>query len=575
MSRSIRFVPCAGKLGCSEASFRLEFRRRPTRDRNWTLPPKQEVSVRHSTLVRATLTWLAVSPALFAQTGMSGAPERDAMAYETDHGAVVAVDATGVYPFANWDAYFKSPFFYANDMRCGHRTPEPGEPIFGTAADCSNSFTNPAAEYSPSNGPQYRIPVVVHILQHPNGSGAVSDALVNSQIDVLNEDFQALAGSLGENGNDASIEFFLATTDPNGNPSTGITRSTSGQWYNDGGGYYNSLAWDTTRYLNIYTNTAGGNLGYAYVPSGGGVVGNVWDRVVVYWAAFGRNAPIGPPYNLGRTTTHEVGHYLGLYHTFQGGCASASNCNANGDLICDTNPESSPNYSPCSRTTCGSPDPTNNYMDYSDDICMTEFTVEQVRRMRCTLENFRVDLPDTGGNNNPPAKVANPSPANGATGVSTSADLSWGSAAGATGYDVYFGTSANPPQVSTNQAGTSYDPGSLSNSTTYFWRVDSVNANGTTTGDAWSFTTSGGGGGVVLSATGFKVKGRWNADLSWTGNPGTVDVERSVNGGSWSVIATTSASSYSDSTTFKGGGSMSYRLRQGGSLISNTATVIF
>ena len=106
------------------------------------------------------------------------------------------------------------------------------------------------------------------------------------------------------------------------------------------------------------------------------------------WSSIGLNAPIGPPYNLGRTTTHEVGHYLGLYHTFDGGCAPASGCNTNGDLICDTNPESSPNFSPCNRSTCGSPDPTNNYMDYSDDICMTEFTEEQARRMRCTLENL-------------------------------------------------------------------------------------------------------------------------------------------------------------------------------------------
>ena len=164
----------------------------------------------------------------------------------------------------------------------------------------------------------------------------------------------------------------------------------SNKWYNDRGNYKAQLAWDTNRYLNIYTNTAGGNLGYVEGFPQQGIVGTSNDGVVCNWTAFGRNSS-GAPYNLGRTATHEVGHYLGLLHTFQGGCGT-SDCSASGDLVCDTNPESSPNYSSCSRVTCGSPDPVKNYMDYSEDACMDNFTPDQAARMRCVLIHYREAL---------------------------------------------------------------------------------------------------------------------------------------------------------------------------------------
>lgn len=514
-----------------------------------------------------------LSPIVFAQTVVGATPatpNRDAFAYETAHGAVVATDANGVYAFNNWAEYYASRFFIENGMRCGTQLSNPygGGVLAASASDCSNSNTNPAAAYDPSGAATYTIDVVVHVLQANNGSGAVSDASINSQIQILNQDFNAISGSLGGNGYNAKIQFNLA----------GVTRTTNNNYYNDGGSYWTSLAWDTTKYLNIYTNTAGGNLGYAYVPSGGGVVGNSWDRVVIYWASFGANAPIGSPYNLGRTVTHEVGHYLGLYHTFAGGCSSPSGCNQNGDLICDTNPESSPNFSPCTRTTCGSPDPTNNYMDYSDDICMTEFTVEQVRRMRCTLESFRVGLSGGGTGGTPPAKAASPSPSNGAGAVSTSTSLSWGSAAGATSYDVYFGTDSTPDagELVGNPSGTSFNPGTLANSTTYYWRVDSKNSAGTTTGDVWSFdTAAGGAGGIALSVMGYKKKGKWHADLSWSGAAGSsVQIHRSKDGGPSELIATVSNNgSYTNITGFKGGGSLTFTVCElGGAVCSNPAT---
>lgn len=294
--------------------------------------------------------------------------------------------------FATWEEYAYSDVFKERGLRCVTRVDDLEQ--FRIPSDCASSTTI-RPEYAHTSGTLYRIPVVVHVLRSSTGAGNVSDALIQSQIDVLNEDFKALAGSLGENGTDCQIEFHLATTDPSGNPTTGITRTNNTTWYNDSGDYWTSLHWDTTRYLNIYTNQASGALGYVPALPHNGIVGQTSDRVVCLWSAMGRNAPFGPPYNLGRTVTHEVGHYLGLYHTFQDGCAGGS-CYSGGDRICDTNSESSPFFGCGSRSTCGSPDPIDNYMDYSDDICMERFTVEQANRMRCTLENWRVDLAETG-----------------------------------------------------------------------------------------------------------------------------------------------------------------------------------
>jgi hypothetical protein len=319
--------------------------------------------------------------------------------WENDLGHIKAGDQT----FLSWAAYFQSDFYKEQRGRCGALSPnsQQSQTLWGNTGDCTNSYTNPSSAYDP-NGGLYRIPVVVHVITRTNGTGYISDAMVQSQIDVLNEDFQALPGSLGSPGTDCALEFYLATTDPDGNSTSGITRSTSNSWYNDHGNYKNALSWDTNKYLNMYTNTAGGYLGYAYIPNGGGVVGSNLDGVVINWQAFGRNSPMSP-YHLGRTTTHEVGHYLGLFHTFQGGCASASGCNSNGDLICDTNPESGPNYSGCWSSSCGSTDPVKNYMDYSEDLCMDNFTPYQARRMRCTTFNWRFNLWawDNGGGSDP------------------------------------------------------------------------------------------------------------------------------------------------------------------------------
>jgi len=263
--------------------------------------------------------------------------------------------------------------------------------------DCDYNQTNPTAAYAPTS--VLRIPVVVHVIQNTAGTGYLSDAQVQSQITVLNEDFRALAGTPGAAGTDAQIEFFLATTDPVGAPTNGIRRYTNNIWFNDAGSYWTAIAWNPVRYLNIYTNLAGGFAGYVpELPQAGNVLGTNADRVVIHYSAFGRPGLGGAPYDRGRTATHEVGHYLGLFHTFETGCVTP--CYTTGDRICDTPSEAAAHFGcPVGAFSCNATqqDPIRNYMEYTDDTCMTNFTTEQVRRMRCTLVSYRPLLAQPSG----------------------------------------------------------------------------------------------------------------------------------------------------------------------------------
>ena len=312
----------------------------------------------------------------------------------SSNGTVVVGDHT--YP--SQQAYFESAEWQASGGRCGTATIDPADvPAALAATDCSTSATHINQAYL--DGKTYVIQVVMHVVSNSQGAGNVSDAQVKSQIQILNEDYQALPNSHGAPGNNASIKFVLARFDPQGHPTTGIDRVTNDTYFSEGdsgtSAMKTALHWDSSKYLNLYSNDLDGQglLGYATFP---------WDRakntsnasvdgVVLAYQSVGNNSSF-KPYDLGASATHEIGHWLGLFHTFQSGCGTANAPYTSGDLLADTTRESTANYH-CAVIADGCNDnknaPIENYMDYSEDACMTTFTNEQINRMRCGINNYR------------------------------------------------------------------------------------------------------------------------------------------------------------------------------------------
>lgn len=246
-----------------------------------------------------------------------------------------------------------------------------------STTDCTMDVTVPGPDWEPTR--LLQIPVVVHVIADADcTTGDVSDAMIDSQIAVLDEDFAA-----------SQIDFVLSD----------VTRHCDATWYQDDGDYWTTLAQDPSRYLNLYTNTAANARGYVpFLPAEpDALVGQSPDRVVINWLAFGRNGPF-PPHDQGRTATHEIGHYLGLFHPYYESCgiAEVPDCYTTGDRICDTAPDAaSHDGCPVGATSCdGTPVPIANFMELTDDTCMTGFTAEQVQRMRCTLATYRPLLAD-------------------------------------------------------------------------------------------------------------------------------------------------------------------------------------
>ncbi len=242
------------------------------------------------------------------------------------------------------------------------------------------------------------IPVVVHVI-YKNPSENIADQQIFSQIDVLNEDYKALNVDISKiptiwqnTTASAHISFALAQKDPAGNPTTGITRTQTTQ---DSFGDDDSVkfavsggadAWPADDYLNIWVcNLGGGLLGYAQFPGGPAST----DGVVILNKAFGKGGITQAPFHLGRTATHEVGHYLNLLHIW----GDTHQCQGT-DFVADTPNAQNPNtgkpvfpHISCSNGPNG--DMFVNYMDYVDDDSMVMFTAGQVTRMQATLSGAR------------------------------------------------------------------------------------------------------------------------------------------------------------------------------------------
>ncbi len=291
--------------------------------------------------------------------------------------------------FSSMQMYLQSDYFKVNKKRClvKHR---PSGMVSNSARlasmnDCSLSKTVIKSEYWPSK--IYVIPIVFHVISKSDGTGNISDQQIDDQIAVLNEDYRAISGTLGEKGFDTMIRFKKA----------GITRTVNDKWFEDQNEYeYKSeLGWDQEKYLNIYVNSASGYLGYSYLPQED--AGDIYDGVVLLYDAIGGRDFGYSPYDQGRTLVHEIGHYLGLLHTFEGyGCYEGYEA---GDLIEDTVKENDEVYG-CSvyKNGCDTYGNIHNYMNYTDDLCMEEFTSEQANRLVCSLVNYRPNLYTTQSN---------------------------------------------------------------------------------------------------------------------------------------------------------------------------------
>ncbi|MBL7826614.1 MAG: zinc-dependent metalloprotease [Saprospiraceae bacterium] len=292
------------------------------------------------------------------------------------------------------------------------------------ASDPSDWTDVPSATQHRSEGVD-TFDVVFHLvhLGQPEGIGSnISDEQVKSALLSLNRDFGAWpihdSISIAPNGVNTELFFRLACVDPNGNPTTGIKRvngavvpgyATDGfNFKTNGGGNYQALSdlshWPQNRYINIWvthrietfmgTLTGGGGFG-----GGNAVFQQGYGGVYMVFRYVGCDVDGSQGFDLfnpyGRLISHEMGHYLGLLHTFQGESCLETNCATQGDRVCDTEPHTNSvaNDTTCNEwIECGTREPVENLMNYSGIICGNIFTEGQKQRMKTTVNNFYTEM---------------------------------------------------------------------------------------------------------------------------------------------------------------------------------------
>jgi hypothetical protein len=282
------------------------------------------------------------------------------------------------------------------------------DPVYRANRLTIESFTAARAFARAARPKIVTIPVVVHVV-FASAVEDISDAQVQSQIDVLNRDYRKKNPDVGKIpapfkalAADARIQFALATRAPNGSPTAGITRThTSKQQFDS---HRNDIkfaahgghdAWPRDKYLNLWTAKTivdpqvGALLGYAQFPGGAAAT----DGVVITSDGFGTQGTAQAPFNLGRTATHEIGHWFNLLHIWgddNGACTGSDN-------VPDTPNQADHNFNKPAfpHVTCQNGpngDMFMNYMDYVDDDTMFMFTKGQVKRMRAALNGPRASL---------------------------------------------------------------------------------------------------------------------------------------------------------------------------------------
>ncbi len=274
------------------------------------------------------------------------------------------------------EAFVKSGFRCATDVPDAAQTEQieaqfMEELLYGRSAINTDSIANPVS-----------ITVNFHVIRSSTGAGDVSDTRLNSQIATLNAAYSG-----------RGFTFVRGTTD----------RTNNSTWYTMGHGTTAESACKT-HFTNIAANNSAFVLNFYTASPGGGLLGWAtfpWDRagnpsmdgVVVLNSSV--NGGTATNYNLGDTATHEVGHWLGLYHTFQSGCGTGNNTTS-GDRVADTWAEASPaSGCPTGRNTCttiSGNDPITNFMDYTYDSCMNTFTSGQANRMVSMAASYRPSL---------------------------------------------------------------------------------------------------------------------------------------------------------------------------------------
>ncbi len=384
------------------------------------------------------------------------------------------------------------------------------------------------------NGAVLTIPVVVHVVYNTTTQN-ISQSQIDSQIDVLTEDFRRLNADASNTPNDfigvaadSDIEFCLVEVTRTATSVSSFGTNNSVKFNSSGGKDVDS----PSQKLNIWVcNIGGGILGYAQFPGGAAST----DGVVIDYRYFGTNGTATAPFDLGRTGTHEVGHWLNLRHIWGDG-----NCRVD-DQVSDTPPAGGPNYtgSPCNYpgpNSCSPrgnnggpdfPDMFQNYMDYSDDGCMNLFTTGQKTRMWAAINNSRSGLLSSACSGTPPppppppvAEIcdngidddgdgdvdcadsdctsdpvcSSPPPPPAGCGVPTGlthtrrkggkeALLGWTAVSGANNYDIEVYNSSGTLIASGTVNGTSVTVGGLTKNAAYTWKV---RANCTGSTSAWA-----------------------------------------------------------------------------------------